>query len=127
MFEKSLRAVAIPRSHWEKISPLVPLPKRRRKYSGRKPLDNQRVLEAIIVVLWGRLAWKNVPDSSQGPSGMTCLRRLKKWKAEGSWIVIQAILEPYYDQRGILIDWKRALRKRTDARVGKSKLTRSRT
>ena len=47
---------------WEIVEPLLPRPKkRRRRYPGRKPLDNRKVLCAILFVLKTGLPWEYLP------------------------------------------------------------------
>lgn len=44
------------------VEPILPAPKRRRKrYPGRKPLDNRRVLTGILFVLQSGIPWEMLP------------------------------------------------------------------
>ena len=47
---------------WERISPLLPKPRRRRTgYPGRKPLNDRHVLTGIIFVLRTGIPWREMP------------------------------------------------------------------
>jgi transposase len=56
---------------WELIEPLLPAPKkRRRRYPGRKPIDNRSALCAILFVLKTGLPWEYLPQEfGWGSSG----------------------------------------------------------
>ncbi|MDC8449462.1 MAG: transposase, partial [Nitrospira sp.] len=67
----------LPADLWERISPLLPKPRRRRtRYPGRKPLNDRNVRTGIIFVLRTGIPWREMPAELGGGSGMTCLRRL---------------------------------------------------
>jgi transposase len=71
---------------WQIIEPLLPPPKRRRKrFPGRKSLDNRAVLTGILFVLKTGIAWEKLPQEMGYGSGMTCWRRLAEWRKAGVW------------------------------------------
>ncbi len=70
---------------WQMIEPLLPKPKRRRRrYPGRKPLDNRTVVTGLLFVLKTGIAWEDFPRE-MGCSGMTLLNRLRQWQKAGVW------------------------------------------
>jgi transposase len=73
---------------WERIEPLIPLRARRRRYPGRKPLDDRAVLTGILVVLARGIGFERLPKELGLGSGMTCWRRLRDWQQAGAWTEI---------------------------------------
>jgi transposase len=96
-------------SLWEVVKPLLPLPKkRRRRYPGRKPIDNRKALCAILFVLKTGLPWEYLPQELGWGSGMTAWRRLHAWQKQGVWRKVhEAILA--HLQGADQIDWSRAI------------------
>lgn len=94
---------------WEIIEPLLPLPKKRRKrYPGRKPIDNRSALCAILFVLKTGLPWEHLPQELGWGSGMTAWRRLHTWQRQGVWQRIhEAILANLHEADQL--DWSRAI------------------
>ena len=72
---------------WQRIEPLLPQPTKRRnvQHAGRKPANARKVMTGILFVLKTGVPWKNLPASSDFPSGHTCRRRLLEWHARGVW------------------------------------------
>lgn len=94
---------------WEVIEPLFPPPKkRRRRFPGRKPVDNRRALSAILFVLRTGLPWEDLPQELGWGSGMTAWRRLHAWQKKGVWKKIHAALLAHL-QHADQIDWSRAI------------------
>jgi transposase len=94
---------------WEIIEPLFPLPKkRRRRYPGRKPIDNRKALCAILFVLKTGLPWEHLPQELGWGSGMTAWRRLHTWQKRGVWKKIHEALLAHL-QGADQIDWSRAI------------------
>lgn len=94
---------------WEIIEPLLPLPKkRRRRYPGRKPVDNRKALCAILFVLKTGLPWEHLPQELGWGSGMTAWRRLHAWEKRGVWKKIHEALLAHL-QEADQIDWSRAI------------------
>jgi transposase len=104
-------------SLWEIIEPLLPPPKKRRKrHPGRKPLDNRRVLCAILFVLKTGLPWEHLPQELGWGSGMTAWRRLQLWQTLGIWQKIHEALLAHLQGAG-QIDWTRAIVDSTSVRA----------
>ena len=94
---------------WKVIEPLFPLPKkRRRRYPGRKPIDNRKALCAILFVLKTGLPWEYLPQELGWGSGMTAWRRLHAWQKQGVWKKVHEALLAHL-QGAEQIDWSRAI------------------
>ena len=71
---------------WEKVHPLLPVPKPRRfRFPGRKRIDDRKALTGILFVLKSGIPWEQLPQEMGCGSGMTCWRRLKEWHEAGVW------------------------------------------
>jgi transposase len=77
---------------WAEIEPLLPKKRRRKRYTGRKPLCNRRVLTGILFVLRSGIPWEMLPKEMGCGSGMTCWRRLKEWQRRGVWDRLHKLL-----------------------------------
>ena len=77
---------------WDLVEPLIPQKARRRRYPGRKPLDDRAVLTGILVVLARGIGFERLPKELELGSGMTCWRRLRDWQQAGAWPQIAAEL-----------------------------------
>jgi transposase len=94
---------------WEVVKPLLPLPKkRRRRYPGRKPIDNRKALCAILFVLKTGLPWEYLPQELGWGSGMTAWRRLHAWQKQGVWRKVHEAMLAHL-QGADQIDWSRAI------------------
>ena len=94
---------------WEEIQPFLPPPKkRRRRYPGRKPLDDRKTLTGILFVLKTGIGWEDLPQEMGCGSGMTCWRRLHGWQRAGVWEKVHRLLLDKLHQAN-QIDWSRAL------------------
>lgn len=94
---------------WAIIEPLLPPPKKRRKrFPGRKPLDNRKALSAILFILKTGLPWEHLPQELGWGSGMTAWRRLHAWQKRGVWQRIHKALLTNL-QHADQIDWSRAV------------------
>lgn len=94
---------------WKRIEPLLPPAKKRRKrFPGRMPLDNRKVLTGILFVLKTGIAWAQLPQEMGCGSGVTCWRRLHEWQEAGVWQKLHEVLlaELNKDDQ---IDWSRAV------------------
>lgn len=89
-------------AQWEKIQPLLPKLKRRRR--GRPPKDNRAVLEGILWVLKTGARWRDVPKQI-GVSGSVCWKRMRRWDQQGVWLRIWRVFLSELDRRGRL-DWR---------------------
>jgi transposase len=87
---------------WQKIEPLLPKPKRRKR--GRPPKDNRRVFEGILWVLKTGARWRDLPKDF-GVSPSVCWKRLRLWEEQGVWLRLWRAFLSELDQRGKL-DWQ---------------------
>ena len=99
---------------WETVQSIIPQ-RVSRSQAGRPPLADRDVLTGILFVLKTGIAWEELPGEIQCGSGMTCLRRLREWQADGTWPKIRRIIETH-SRVGRQIDWVRAERKPRRAR-----------
>ena len=77
---------------WQSIEPLLPTPQpRRRRYPGRRPLDDRKVLTGILFVLKSGIAWEDFP-CEMGCCGMTLLNRLRQWQKAGVWDALHRLM-----------------------------------
>ena len=94
---------------WQEIQPFLPPPKkRRRRYPGRRPLDDRKTLTGILFVLKTGIGWEDLPQEMGCGSGMTCWRRLHGWQRAGVWENVHRLLLDKLHQAN-QIDWSRAL------------------
>jgi transposase len=93
---------------WEVLQPLLPPPKpRRRRFPGRKPLDDRKALTGILFVLKTGIPWEDLPMEMGCGCGMTCWRRLYAWQQAGVWFQLHQVLLARLDDAD-KIDWLRA-------------------
>lgn len=93
---------------WTVIAPLLPVKKRRRRYPGRKRLDDRAVLTGILFVLKTGIPWEDLPSEMGCGSGMTCWRRLRDWQRAGVWQQVHEVLLARLRAAG-RIDFSRAV------------------
>ena len=94
---------------WKRLEPLLPPHKaRRRRFPGRKPIDDRKALTGILFVLKTGINWEDLPQEMGCGCGMTCWRRLRDWNQAGVWQRLHETLlvELHEADR---IDWARAL------------------
>lgn len=89
-------------AQWQKIEPLLPKPKRRRR--GRPPKSNRQVFEGILWVLKTGARWRDLPTGF-GVSSSVCWKRLRLWEEQGIWLRLWRAFLSELDQRGRL-DWR---------------------
>lgn len=77
---------------WERITPLLPVIERRQRYSGRKRLEDRRVLNGILFVLYTGIPWEFLPQELGYGSGSSCWRRLRDWHQTGVWQALHELL-----------------------------------
>ena len=70
---------------WAEVEPPIPARPRRRRYPGRKAIDDRLVLNGILHVLHAGIAWEDLPREYGYGSGVTCWRRLRAWQQAGVW------------------------------------------
>jgi transposase len=86
-------AELVPDGLWERVEPLLPPPRpRRRRYPGRRPIGDRAALAGIVFVLKTGIAWNQLPTSLAGCSGVTCWRRLRDWTEAGVWPALHELL-----------------------------------
>jgi transposase len=94
---------------WERLQPLLPpLPRRRFRFPGRKPLDYRKVLTGILFVLKTGIAWDDLPAELGCGCGKTCRHYLQLWHQAGVWRELHAVLLAELNG-GDQINWERAL------------------
>jgi transposase len=98
----------VPDELWERLKPLLPKRLRRRRWPGRKPLDDRACLNGILFVLSTGIRWDRLPQQLGYGSGMTCWRRLRDWQQAGVWDRLHALLLAELQASG-RIDWSRAV------------------
>jgi transposase len=92
---------------WELFEPLIPKVERRRRFPGRKRLDDRKVLTGILFVLRTGIPWEYLPQEMGCGSGMTCWRRLREWQERGVWQRLHELLLAKLREAD-RIDWSRA-------------------
>ena len=104
---------------WQRIEPLLPKPKQRRnvQHAGRKPADARSVMTGILFALRSGVPWKNLPATSDFPSGHTCRRRLLEWHARGVWRRLWQNILSELQAEGRL-SWERAVVDSSSVRAG---------
>jgi transposase len=90
---------------WERLKPLLPQRPRRRRWPGRKPLDDRACLNGILFVLWTGIRWDRLPQQLGYGSGMTCWRRLRDWQQAGVWERLHALLLAELHAGGHIRGW----------------------
>lgn len=87
--------------------------------------DKRSVLSGILLVLATGIPWERLPTGLGFGSGMTCLRRLRRWQRDGKWTTVRDILIahlPHADR----IAWWRAEAGGAAARVAMRRQARTR-
>ncbi|MFD8565133.1 IS5 family transposase [Streptosporangium canum] len=93
----------VPDDLWDRVAPLLPPhPSRRHRHPGRRPVDDRAALAGIIYVLRKGVAWRDVPASVVGCSGVTCWRRLRDWTQAGVWPRLHEMLLAELRTAGLL-------------------------
>jgi len=99
-------------SLWERIEPLLPLPrsryrgrgKKRKNIGGRPPADRRKLMAGILYVLRTGCQWNALPRERSG-SGKTVHSHFQRWVRAGVFKRMwQAGLSEYDELKGI--DWK---------------------
>jgi len=93
---------------WEVLRPLIPRKRRRRRYPGRKRIEDRRTLTGILFVLMSGIPWRMLPLEMGCGSGMTCWRRLRDWQKAGVWERLHHTLLNKL-RKADRIDWSRAV------------------
>lgn len=87
---------------WNKIEPLLPPAKQRRK-RGRPRKGNRQVLEGILWILKTGARWRDLPKDF-GVSASVCWKRLRLWEEQGVWLRLWRAFLCELDQQDKL-DW----------------------
>jgi transposase len=93
---------------WQLLEPLIPNVPSRRRFPGRKRIDDRKVLTGILFVLPRGIPWEYLPQETGCGSGMTCRRRLKEWREVGVWQRLHELLLARLHEAD-RIDWSRAV------------------
>ena len=94
----------IPDELWERIKPLLPPPRQKRK-PGRPRMDDRQAMTAIFYLLRTGCQWKALPRSLGAPS--TVHDRFQEWRKAGVFERLwQAGVEEYDCARGINWEWQ---------------------
>ena len=94
----------IPDELWERIEPLLPEPKPKKK-SGRPRMDDRRAMTAIFYVLRTGCQWNALPRSLGASS--TVHDRFQEWREMGVFERMwQAGLLEYDEEIGIEWEWQ---------------------
>jgi transposase len=93
---------------WRELDPLIPKPRRRFRYPGRKRHDDRCCFEAILYALRYAVPWQELPRVEGWPSGQTAWRRFHEWQRAGVWERLLERMQQLLEERG-LADWSRAI------------------
>ena len=115
----------VPDALWERVAPLLPVPKKKKK-PGRPRVDDRAALEAIVFVLRTGIPWEMLPTKQFGLSGMTPWRRLEQWTRAGVFESLQRALLNELGQR-TLVDFSRASIDSSAVRASKGGPSQART
>ena len=116
----------VPDGLWERVAPLLPMPKKKKHGRGRPRVDDRAALEAIVFVLRSGIPWEMLPPRQFGLSGMTAWRRAEEWIRAGVFEQLQRDLLDELGQRG-LVDMRRAALDSSSVRASKGGPSRART
>ena len=111
---------------WHCLEPFFPPPKpRRTRCPGRHPLENRRTLNGILFVLKTGIPWETLPIELGFGSGVTCWRRLREWRKNGTWAkFLPFLLTQLRDAE--VYNWSRVHVTRNTASGRKRKVTQKR-
>ncbi len=98
------RDYQIPDELWEKIEPLIP-PQKPKKKSGRPRKEDRKMMTGIFYVLRTGCQWKALPRSLGASS--TVHDRFQEWREAGLFERMwKSSLMKYDDKKGIEWDWQ---------------------
>jgi transposase len=109
---KAIKSWTVSETLWEKVAPLIPKRRRvkgkkykRRAGGGRKPMEPQKVFEAIVYVLRTGCQWKALPK--EFGSGSSVHKYFQEWKRRGVFVAMwkQGLAE-YDEMEGIAWVWQ---------------------
>lgn len=116
----------VPDALWERVAPLLPVPKKKKLGRGRPRASDRAALEAIVFVLRTGIPWEMLPAKQFGLSGMTAWRRLEQWTRAGVFEQLQRDLLNELGQRG-QVDFSRASIDSSSVRASKGGPSRAKT
>ena len=96
-------AYEIPDVLWDKIVPLLPPSKRKKKKAGRPRMNDRKAMSAIFYVLRTGCQWKALPRSLGASS--TVHDRFQEWRKAGVFKRMWIDGLSLYDKK-TRIDWK---------------------
>ena len=101
---KTVQDYKIPFELWNKIKPLLPLSKSKKK-PGRPREDDKRILSGIFYLLHTGCQWKSLPRFYGAPS--TVHDRFQEWRRSGLFeqMWIAGLLE-YDNKNGLEWEWQ---------------------
>jgi putative transposase len=73
-------------AQWDYLKPMLAKPKK----LGRPPTDRRVVLNAILYVLKGGIAWRLLPQNF--PPWKTIYHLFRAWSLDGTWAALNAVL-----------------------------------
>jgi transposase len=115
----------VPDALWERVAPLLPVPKKKEFGRGRPRASDRAALEAIVFVLRTGIPWEMLPAKQFGLSGMTAWRRLEQWARAGVFEQLQRVLLNELGQQG-QVDFSRASIDSSSVRASKGGPSRAR-
>jgi transposase len=116
----------VPDGLWERVAPLLPVPKKKECGRGRPRANDRAALDAIVFVLRTGIPWEMLPVKQFGLSGMTAWRRLEQWTRAGVFEHLQRVLLDELGQQG-QVDFSRAAIDSSSVRASKGGRSRART
>jgi transposase len=116
----------VPDALWERVAPLLPVPKKKELGRGRPRASDRAALEAIVFVLRTGIPWEMLPTKQFGLSGMTAWRRLEQWTRAGVFEQLQRVLLNELGQRGV-VDFSRVSIDSSSVRASTGGPSRART
>jgi len=97
----------VPDDLWDELEQEVPTPPSRAK-GGRKRVDDRKLLDAMLYVLWTGCPWRALSRLEFGP-WQTIYARFVEWKQAGIFERLWARCLHLYDQeKGIDWQWQAA-------------------
>lgn len=116
----------VPDALWERVAPLLPVPKKKKSGRGRPRASDRAALEAIVFVLRTGISWEMLPAKQFGLSGMTAWRRLEQWARAGGFEQLQRVLLDELGQRA-QVDFSRASIDSSSVRASKGGRSQAKT
>lgn len=82
------RSARLSEEEWSRLEPLFP----KNGHQGRQWRDHCLMLEAVLWVLLSGASWRDLPEEEFGP-WQTAYYRYARWRKEGLWQQIVAVLQ----------------------------------